>query len=220
METPVAMAIVAVVVLAVIVYGAVSDRRRNRRQAEQLATPPEREIPRFVPDQQAPHYLTELEARRTAAPRALSPEQRNRLVAAKQNATRIGVGYASAAFVTDTETGWAALTDVRVLLCNEPVGQLRELIAPVEESLNSPHPLVIVAPDFGEEALRTLEVNSLQGLMDVLLVRADGDAATAILTITGATAVELLDLRTGYLPDDVHGRADTWISSAKETWIA
>lgn len=220
METPVAMAIVAVVVLAVIVFGAVTDRRRNRREAEQLAAPPEREIPKFVPERQAPHYLTDLEARRTATPRALSPADRERFTAAQRDSTTIGIGYASAAFVTDTDTGWAALADVRVLLCGEPIGQMRELIGPVEESLASPHPLVIVAPDFDEEVVRTLEVNFLQGLVDVLLVRADGDAAADVAATTGATTVELLDLRTGYLPEDVRGRAKTWISSEKETWIA
>lgn len=214
-----AMAIVAVVVLAVIVYGAVADRRRNRREAEQLVAPPEREIPKFVPERQTPHYLTELEARRTATTRTLDDTERARFTKAKESATRIAVGYASAAFVTDQATDSVALADVRVLVCGEGLTLLREVIGPVEESLSSPHPLVIVAPDFADEVLHTLEVNSLQGLADVLLVRAEGSTLDRIVEATGATTVDLLDLRTGYVPSEVYGTADTWLSTPKETWI-
>lgn len=220
METWVAMGVVAGLVLALIVYGAVADRRRTQRETAQLHNPPERDIPKFAPQQHTPHYLTELEARRTAAPRRLDPDERARFGAARDSADVIAAGYASAAFANDLESGWAALAAPQVLVCADAISEVREIVAPLEESLGSPHPLVIVAPEFAEEVLRTLEVNVLQGLLDVLPVCAQSGAREAIVEATGATMIDHTDLRAGYLPDEHRGHADRWISTAKETWIS
>ncbi|HKN43267.1 MAG TPA: hypothetical protein VJW23_05040, partial [Propionibacteriaceae bacterium] len=53
-----------VVGLAAIIFGALWDRRRNKRRAAEMLAPPARSIPRFKPDAPAPHYLSDLQARR------------------------------------------------------------------------------------------------------------------------------------------------------------
>ena len=68
-----------VVGLGVIVYGALHDRARNRRRAAEMLAPPPRMIPQFKADSPAPHYLSELQARRPppeAEPTDLTPSQR------------------------------------------------------------------------------------------------------------------------------------------------
>ncbi len=79
---PWTLGLVAVVVLglALIAYGALHDRARNRRAREEMLSPPKREIPQFRPDTPAPQYLSELQARRppadatsTACPTRIAP---------------------------------------------------------------------------------------------------------------------------------------------------
>ena len=50
--------------LGVIIYGALHDRARNRRRAAEMLAPPPRTIPHFRTDSPAPHYLSDLQARR------------------------------------------------------------------------------------------------------------------------------------------------------------
>ena len=50
--------------LAAIILGALWDRRRNKQRAAEMLAPPARTIPQFHPDAPAPHYLSDLQARR------------------------------------------------------------------------------------------------------------------------------------------------------------
>ena len=50
--------------LGAIIFGALWDRGRNKQRAAEMLAPPARTIPQFHPDAPAPHYLSDLQARR------------------------------------------------------------------------------------------------------------------------------------------------------------
>src|SRR5215212_4091032 len=161
--------------LAAIVFGALWDRRRNKRRAAEMLAPPPRVIPRFRPDAPAPHYLSDLQARRRPAGtegRALTPEEReriNRQIAEAQTVT-IATGYASRDFVTDSTSGWAVLDHPASLACADPVESIRELLPVLERLIMTGTPLVVLAPRMSAEAQSTLEVNAIQQTMRLLAV--------------------------------------------------
>ena len=97
--------------LGVIVFGALHDRARNRRRAAEMLAPPPRTIPQFKADSPAPHYLSDLQARRPppdAEPTDLTPSQRAAITAQLSDPATITIraGYASKDFATDRSSGW------------------------------------------------------------------------------------------------------------------
>ncbi|GAB3764484.1 hypothetical protein [Microlunatus parietis] len=216
--------VVAVIGVAVIVYGAVSDRRRRQHALDQLASPPKRDIPRFSPDSPAPHYLNDLEAHRppeNAPSTDLTEDQRTELAALiKDPATiTLPVRRASAHFVTDKASGWAVLDTPRVLLCADPLHSVRELLGVLERTIAARGSLVIMAPEFAEDVRRTLEVNQIRRMLGVLAVIGDAEALAAAAQATGATVTPVGDLRAGYVPDDALGRCARWIAEARASHV-
>lgn len=216
---------VCVVGLAVITYGALHDRRTNRRRETAMLSAPTRDIPQFSPAETRPQYLSELMARRppngpgstgvgglTAADRAVIAEQ-------QASATAIGVGYASADFVTDPTSGWAVLDHPRVLVCAESPGSIRELIGVLEKVALAGVPLIVAAPSLPKEVLGTLEVNRIQRRMQVLvLTSADPGAIDEVATATGAHLVSRIDLQANYVTDADLGRCERWVSDRAHSW--
>jgi hypothetical protein len=211
---------VIVIGLGLIIFGALWDRARNRRRAAEMLAPPPRNIPQFRPDAPAPHYLSDLQARRpraTAATTALTAADRdtiNRQIAAAQTVT-VPSGYASKDFVTDPNSGWAVLDRPAVLVCAEPVEAIRELLGVLEQLIMSRTPLVIVAPAVAAEVLATLEVNQIQRTMQLLAVTLDATKLSAVASACGATIMDRADLRSGYAPAELLGRCERWVSTAK-----
>lgn len=216
--------VVAVIGVTVIVYGAVSDRRRRQHALDQLASPPKRDIPRFSPDSPAPHYLTELEAHRPpehAPSTDLSDEERTEIAALiKDQATvTLPVRRASDHFVTDKASGWSVLDAPRVLLCADPIHSVRELLGVLERTIAARGSLVIMAPEFSDDVRKTLEVNQIRRMLGVLAVTGDAEALAAAAEATGATVVPAGDLRAGYLPDDALGRCARWIAEPRASHV-
>ena len=96
---------------------------------------------------------------------------------------RFDRGFISPYFVTDAERMEAVLEDPFVLLCDHKIGALRDLIPLLEQVAKSSRPLLIVAEDIEGEALATLIVNQLRGVLKGCAVKAPGfgDRRKAIL---------------------------------------
>ena len=217
------LAVLVVVGLVAVVFGALWDGTRNRRRAAAMLAPPERVIPHFRPDAPAPQYLSELQARRapsTAVATGLDAEMRAEVRRQLETAagTAVAAGWASADFVTDPETGWAVLEDPVVLVCADEVASLRELLGLLERVLMGRRPLVVVAPSLAPEVQATLEVNRIRGLLAVVAVLVlDAAEREALARACGATPSERTDRQAGYLPSSVLGRCHRWVSTDRRS---
>ena len=87
---------------------------------------------------------------------------------------RFDRGYISPYFVTDTERMEAVLTRPLVLLCEKRVNKLGELLPLLEEVAKGGQPLVVVAEEVEGEALATLVVNKIRGILGCAAVKAPG----------------------------------------------
>lgn len=83
-------------------------------------------------------------------------------------------GFLSPYFVTDAERMESVLEDPLILLCDHKVNALRDLVSLLEEIAKAGRPLLIVAEDIEGEALATLIVNRLRGVLRVCAVKAPG----------------------------------------------
>ncbi|MBO0811291.1 MAG: hypothetical protein J2P23_04510 [Microlunatus sp.] len=209
--------------LAVIVFGALLDRRKNRRAVAEMLSPPPRAIPRLPADAPRPRYVSALQARQVTDPRSpLTDDQQRRLDRQLKapDTVRVPLGFASDAFVTDVPTGRAVLDHPRVLVSAEPIMAIRELISVLEHMITDHTPLVVVAPTMAADVLDTLEVNHLRQSLDIVAVLSRDPVPTdAIVEATGATLISRVDLQTGYLSDHELGRCARWVSDRKSSYI-
>ena len=83
-------------------------------------------------------------------------------------------GYLSPYFVTNTEKMQVELDNPYLLLVDKKVTQIRELLPVLEAVAKAGRPLVIVAEDMEGEALATLVVNNMRGILKVAAVKAPG----------------------------------------------
>ncbi|MFN3167929.1 MAG: chaperonin GroEL [Phycisphaeraceae bacterium] len=104
-------------------------------------------------------------------------------------------GYLSPHFVTDTARMEAVLEDAYVLVHEKKVSSAKDLIPILGKVAESGKPLLIVCEDVESEALATLVVNRLRGILKVAAVKAPGfgDRRKAMLediaTLTGGRAI-------------------------------
>ena len=84
-------------------------------------------------------------------------------------------GYISPQFVNDTERLMVEYEGCRVLICDEKIEQVKDLVPLLEEvSQNGSPPLLIIAEDIVGEALATLVVNKVRGVLKVAAIKAPG----------------------------------------------
>jgi len=83
-------------------------------------------------------------------------------------------GYTSPYFITDPEKMEAVLEDPYVLLTDRKVNLLKDLIPLLEQVAKSGRPMLLVADDFEGEALATLIVNQIRGVLKCVAVKAPG----------------------------------------------
>ncbi|NMG48220.1 chaperonin GroEL [Azoarcus communis] len=104
-------------------------------------------------------------------------------------------GYLSPYFINDPEKQVAVLDEPLVLLHDKKISNIRDLLPVLEEVAKAGRPLLIVAEDVDGEALATLVVNSMRGILKVAAVKAPGfgDRRKAMLEdiaiLTGATVI-------------------------------
>jgi hypothetical protein len=210
--------------LAAIVFGALWDRRRNKRRAAEMLAPPARTIPQFHPDAPAPHYLSDLQARRRpedATPTELSSTERQSITQqlADPHTVTVKAGYASRDFITDSSSEWAVLERAAVLVCGDAIVSFRELIGTLEKLILSRTPLVVVAPDIAADVLATLEVNTIKQTMRLLAVICDEPNLRTVATACQAVIMDRSDRQSGYLASDHLGRCERWISTATSSHL-
>lgn len=83
-------------------------------------------------------------------------------------------GYISPYFVTDPEKMEAVLEETHVLLCDKKIGILKDLLPLLERVAKSDRPLWMIAEDIEGEALATLIVNQIRGVLHSVAVKAPG----------------------------------------------
>jgi chaperonin GroEL len=104
-------------------------------------------------------------------------------------------GYLSPYFVTSPSTMEVIFDDALILLHEKKISSLREMIPLLEKVAQSGKPLVIIAEDVEGEALATLVVNKLRGILNICAVKAPGfgDRRKAMLgdmaILTGGTVI-------------------------------
>ncbi|MBL3965745.1 MULTISPECIES: chaperonin GroEL [Burkholderia] len=104
-------------------------------------------------------------------------------------------GYVSPYFINDPAKQAAYLDDALILLHDKKISSVRDLLPILEAASKAGKPLLIVAEDVEAEALATLVVNSMRGILKVAAVKAPGfgDRRKAMLEdlaiLTGATVI-------------------------------
>jgi len=83
-------------------------------------------------------------------------------------------GYLSPYFVTDTERMEVSLDNPYILLFEKKISNMRELLPVLESVARTGKPLLIIAEDIEGEALATLVVNKVRGVVNVAAVKAPG----------------------------------------------
>ncbi len=224
---PWTIGLIAVIVigLAVITFGALWDRSKNRRAAMEMMAPPQRTIPQFRPDSPAPHYLSELQARRPPAENrtvALSAADREQISAQLRAPTTVTInaGYLSRDFVTDADSSDAVLDNPRVLVCTDRIESTRELLSILEKLILSRTPLVVVAPSLSDEVRGTLEVNAIQQTMTLLAVTPPNESdLVQVAEATNGQARTRSDLQAGYVWPEHLGSCARWVSTANTSYV-
>jgi chaperonin GroEL len=87
---------------------------------------------------------------------------------------RFDKGYISPYFATDTERMEAVLDEPFILITDKKITLVQDLVPVLEQVARSGRPLVIIAEDIEKEALATLVVNRLRGVLNVAAVKAPG----------------------------------------------
>ncbi|MHB1238042.1 MAG: chaperonin GroEL [Gallionella sp.] len=104
-------------------------------------------------------------------------------------------GYLSPYFINNPDKQIAVLEDPLVLIHDKKISNIRDLLPVLEETAKAGKPLLIIAEDIEGEALATLVVNSMRGILKVAAVKAPGfgDRRKAMLEdiaiLTGGTVI-------------------------------
>lgn len=115
-------------------------------------------------------------------------------------------GYVSPYFVTQPDTSEAILEDPLILLTDRKIHALSDLLPLLEQAAKAGKPLLIVADDIAGEALATLIVNQIRGILRCVAVKAPGygDRRKAMLEdIAVLTGCEIVSEELGHTLADV-----------------
>jgi chaperonin GroEL len=135
-------------------------------------------------------------------------------------------GYLSPYFVNKTDTMTAELEAPYILLVDQKISNIRELVPLLEAVAKSGRPLLIIAEDVEGEALATLVVNNMRGIVKAIAVKAPGfgDRRKAmqedIAILTGATVIsEEIGLTLETTTEEHLGRAKKVVITKDNTTI-
>jgi chaperonin GroEL len=139
---------------------------------------------------------------------------------------QIDRGYISPYFVTDPEKMAAVLEDVLILITDRKIGSIKDMVPLLEQIAQAGRPILVVAEDVEGEALATMVVNQLRGVLRGCAVKAPGfgDRRKAMLqdiaVLTGGQAISSeLGLTLEHATMDQLGRAERVIVDKDSTII-
>jgi chaperonin GroEL len=115
-------------------------------------------------------------------------------------------GYLSPYFITDPNAMEAVLEDTFVLICDRKLAILKDVIPLLEQVAKSGRPVLFIAEDIEGEALATLIVNQIRGVLKNAAVKAPGfgDRRKAMLEdIAALTGGQLISEELGFKLEDV-----------------
>lgn len=104
-------------------------------------------------------------------------------------------GFLSPYFINKPDTGTVELENPYILLCDKKIANIRDLVSILENVAKQGKSLLIIAEDVESEALATLVVNNMRGVVKVAAVKAPGfgDRRKAMLQdiaiLTGGTVI-------------------------------
>jgi chaperonin GroEL len=135
-------------------------------------------------------------------------------------------GYISPYFVTDNEKMEAVLEDAYVLLSDRKLNVLKDLVPLLEQVAKAGRPILLIADDIEGEALATLIVNQIRGVLKSTAVKAPGfgDRRKAMLldiaTLTGGQVIsEELGIKLADVQLEQLGRAKRLVIDHDTTTI-
>jgi chaperonin GroEL len=135
-------------------------------------------------------------------------------------------GYLSPYFVTNPATMEAVLENCFILIHEKKISSLRDLIPMLEKTAQAGKPLLIIAEDVEGEALATLVVNKLRGVLQICAVKAPGfgdrrkNMLGDIAVLTGGQLIsEDLGIKLENLDLNALGRARTVRVTKDDTTI-
>jgi chaperonin GroEL len=104
-------------------------------------------------------------------------------------------GYLSPYFITDQEQQRVEIENPRILLHDKKISSIRDLLTVLEGLAKAGSPLVVIAEDIEGEALATLVVNHVRGVLHAVAVKAPGfgdrrkEMLEDIAIVTGGTVI-------------------------------
>ena len=135
-------------------------------------------------------------------------------------------GYLSPYFVTDAERMEATFDNALILINEKKISNVQDLVPVLEKVARAGQPLVIIAEDIEGEALTTLVVNRIRGILNVAAVKAPGfgDRRKAMMediaTLTGGQFLsEDLGIKLENIEVDQLGTAEKIIITKDDTTI-
>jgi chaperonin GroEL len=135
-------------------------------------------------------------------------------------------GYLSPYFVSDPERMEATLENATILIYDKKISSMKDMLPVLEQTAKSGRPLMIIAEDIEGEALATLVVNKLRGVLNVCAVKAPGfgDRRKAMLediaVLTGGTVIsEDMGFKLENATIDMLGRAKRIVVDKDTTTI-
>ncbi len=135
-------------------------------------------------------------------------------------------GYLSPYFVTDPDKMECVLEEPYILIFEKKISNVKDLLPLLEQVVRSGKPLLIIAEDVEGEALATLVVNHIKGVLKACAVKAPGfgqrrkDYLQDIAVLTGGQAItEELGIKLESVNLDMLGKADKVVVDKDNTTI-
>jgi len=135
-------------------------------------------------------------------------------------------GYLSPYFITNPDKMECVLEEPYILIYEKKISNVKDLLPVLEQVVRAGRPILIIAEDVEAEALATLVVNHLKGVIRACAVKAPGfgqrrkDYLQDIATLTNGTAItEELGIKLESVTLDMLGRADKVIVDKDNTTI-